>query len=101
MTRRLPLLIGYSLLFLIVFSMFRILFIFKYSYRMENFLLLDVIHGLVIGLRFDLATLGMILGGFWILSSIHFLNRFQYLLYYGLTSRSYYLFGSLVIWWGI
>jgi phosphoglycerol transferase MdoB-like AlkP superfamily enzyme len=77
MTRRLPLLIGYSFLFLIVFSMFRVLFVFKYSYRMENFLLLDVIHGLLIGLRFDFATLGMILGGFWILSSFQFLNRFR------------------------
>ncbi|TGN06864.1 LTA synthase family protein [Leptospira ilyithenensis] len=69
--------LGYSLSFLSLFTIFRIIFLFAYSYRLESFQLSVILHAFAVGLRFDLATTGMLLGAFYILSKLSILNRFR------------------------
>lgn len=66
------------LIYLGIFTIFRFLFYVKYNYRLETEDTKLLIQSFFIGLRFDIATIGMLLGIFWILSSIHYLNRFFY-----------------------
>ncbi|MCC5814002.1 MAG: sulfatase-like hydrolase/transferase [Leptospira sp.] len=70
-----------SSIFLIVFSFFRVLFFLQYSYKMEQGTPYEVLWAFLLGIRFDLAVLGMVFGIFWVLSSIHFLNRFRLYIY--------------------
>ncbi|BDA80073.1 alkaline phosphatase [Leptospira kobayashii] len=69
--------LGYSVSFLSLFTVFRIIFLFVYSYRLESFQVDSILHSFAVGLRFDLATVGMLLGVFYILSKFSILNRFR------------------------
>ncbi|WP_411824760.1 LTA synthase family protein [Leptospira sp. 'Mane'] len=69
--------LGYAVSFLSLFTVFRIIFLFVYSYRIESFQPGSILHSFVVGVRFDLATTGMLLGVFYILSKFSILNRFR------------------------
>lgn len=56
----------------------RILFFLVYSYRLEDFQYLLILKAFLIGFRFDLTTISMVLVGFFILSMFHSLSRFQF-----------------------
>lgn len=78
MAKRLAYFSVLSGIFLGIFSLFRFLFFLKYSYRIESGETSDILHAFLLGIRFDLAVLGMVYGLFWFLSTLHFLNRFRF-----------------------
>ncbi|MCG9876217.1 MAG: sulfatase-like hydrolase/transferase [Leptospiraceae bacterium] len=77
MIKRFRYFFAYSIVFLALLTIFRFLFILKYSYRMDVYEPSLVFRAILIGIQFDLASLAMILGLFWILSSLHILNRYR------------------------
>ncbi len=68
----------YGVSFLALFTIFRILFFSIYSYRIQELHLTSILQSFLIGIRFDLATIGMLLGVCYILSQIPYLNRFSF-----------------------
>lgn len=67
----------YSFLFILTLSCYRLLFYAIYSYRLMQDSPLLVGLAFLLGLRFDLATLGMLLGLPFLLSSLWFFNRLR------------------------
>ncbi|WCL49030.1 LTA synthase family protein [Leptospira sp. GIMC2001] len=78
MNHRLKYFLVFSCFFLIVFSLFRFIFYFNYSYRIESLNYWELVQAFIIGIRFDLSVLAMTQGIFWLLSTLQPLNRFQF-----------------------
>ncbi|TGL64990.1 LTA synthase family protein [Leptospira jelokensis] len=70
--------ITYFVFGFITLFLHRILFFLVYSYRLEDFQFLLILKAFLIGFRFDLTTISMLLAGFFILSMFHSLSRFQF-----------------------
>ena len=81
MWKRLPynlkLMISYILISLGLLQAYRIAFYAIYSYRAGESPWTDVLWAFVLGIRFDISTVCIILGPFVLLSLIHYLNRFS------------------------
>lgn len=50
----------------------------QYSYRIESGTTWEILLAFLLGIRFDLSVLGIVFGIFWLMSSLHFLNRFRF-----------------------
>ena len=73
----LKLLLFYLSVFLGTLFLYRIVFLITYNYRIENTGSGKIVQSFLVGLRFDLATCAILLGPFFILSTINYLNRFR------------------------
>jgi phosphoglycerol transferase MdoB-like AlkP superfamily enzyme len=71
------LLFFYFLVYLLFLQLYRVVFSLWYAYRIENEPGFVIGKAFLVGLRFDLATLSIVLGFFFLLSSLNFLNRFK------------------------
>ncbi|MCB1169941.1 MAG: hypothetical protein KDK25_06380, partial [Leptospiraceae bacterium] len=69
--------ISYILISLGLLQAYRIAFYAIYSYRAGESPWTDVLWAFVLGIRFDISTVCIILGPFVLLSLIHYLNRFS------------------------
>ncbi|MCE9501742.1 MAG: sulfatase-like hydrolase/transferase [Leptospira sp.] len=73
----LKLLSFYSFVYLTTLFLYRVAFLITYYYRVDNAGSGVVVKSFFVGLRFDLATCAILLGPFFILSVINFLNRYR------------------------
>jgi len=69
--------LSYLIIYVLLFSFFRIIFTKIYFYRLENIPITDILHALLIGLRFDLSSAATLLFPIFLLSTIPFFNRFR------------------------
>ena len=80
MWKRLPynykVILSYMLISLGLLQVYRLLFFFIYSYRAGQSPWTDVLWAFLLGLRFDISTVCIIMGPFALLAMIHYLNRF-------------------------
>ncbi|MCB1303208.1 MAG: sulfatase-like hydrolase/transferase [Leptospiraceae bacterium] len=81
MWKRLPFNLKLSITYLAIslglLQAYRLLFLAVYYYRAGNSPATDILLSFLLGLRFDISTICMILGPFVFLSMIHYLNRFK------------------------
>jgi len=70
--------LSFSTVFLVAFTLFRVIFYFKYNSRIESASSWEITLAFLKGIQFDLSAIGMTLGGFWLLSTLQFLNRFRF-----------------------
>ncbi|MCB1190668.1 MAG: sulfatase-like hydrolase/transferase [Leptospiraceae bacterium] len=68
----------YVFVYLLVFFLYRCLFLYVYSYRLEDVTYSLVVKAFFVGLRFDLSVTFLILTPFLFLSTIHFFNKFRF-----------------------
>ncbi|XDD48965.1 LTA synthase family protein [Leptospira sp. WS92.C1] len=73
--------LSYTFGFLILFLVYRFVFLIVFFSKLESATFLEVILGFFVGIRFDLSVCAMLVGPFWILSSIHPLNRWKFYSY--------------------
>lgn len=67
----------YILGFLILFFVYRLFFLGVFYSKIESATFFDIALSFLVGVRFDLSVCAMLLGPFFILSSIHPLNRWR------------------------
>jgi len=80
------LIFAYVLFFLAILTLYRLTFLGVYFYRLEDVKVSEVLHALLLGIRFDLSTISMVLGLFAVLSALPFLNRYSsYRFFWGYT----------------
>ncbi|TGN20211.1 LTA synthase family protein [Leptospira idonii] len=63
--------------YLVILTLYRFAFLYVYSYRLEGVNVYEILSALVLGLRFDISTISMLLGLFAVLASLPFLNRYK------------------------
>ncbi|TGK61761.1 alkaline phosphatase family protein [Leptospira wolffii] len=68
---------GYAIYFAIVLILYKIAFLWVYSYRLQEANTGDVLFAILVGFRFDLSVIAMLLGVFAFLSCLPYLNRFK------------------------
>ncbi|EMJ98642.1 MULTISPECIES: LTA synthase family protein [unclassified Leptospira] len=85
MIKRLPanlrIILFYSFCFLILLTAFRFVLLFIYFPKLGNSSISEVINSFLIGIRFDLCVISIVIGISWILSSFHYPNRWKYYRY--------------------
>ncbi|EMN02234.1 LTA synthase family protein [Leptospira noguchii] len=90
MFQRLPshfkLILGYVLYFALILLVYKISFLLVYSYRLQGVPFQEFAYAFLLGFRFDLVVIGMILGLFAFLSVLPYFNRFKlYRFFWGYT----------------
>lgn len=68
----------YVLFFFAILTLYRFTFLGVYFYRLEDIKTSEMLRALLLGVRFDLATISMVLGLFAVLSAVPYLNRYSY-----------------------
>ncbi|PJZ70053.1 alkaline phosphatase [Leptospira perolatii] len=68
---------AYSLLFFLTLTIYRFIFFIVYFDKLDGSTTAQVLKAFLIGVRFDLSVISMVIGPIWLLSSIHYLNRFK------------------------
>ncbi|PJZ50641.1 LTA synthase family protein [Leptospira saintgironsiae] len=69
---------GYAIYFVLILILYKSAFLWVYSYRLEGAETKDVLWAILVGLRFDISVIGMILGPFAFLSCLPYINRFKF-----------------------
>lgn len=75
---------------LVYFTLYRILFLITYQYRMETWDLFVLLKIFLLGIRFDTSTVAILLVSFVLLSKINFLSKIK-------LFRSIWIFGPIII----
>ena len=68
---------GYAVFFAIILILYKAAFLWVYSYRLQEAKIGDVIYAILVGFRFDISVIAMVLGLFAFLSCLPYLNRFK------------------------
>lgn len=90
---------GYASAFMILFTFYRIGFLFAFFSKLESAGIFEILFSFLIGLRFDLSVCCMLLSPFILLSSAHPLNRWKYYSYLwalGPLPVFFWAFGHLI-----
>ncbi|PJZ71151.1 alkaline phosphatase [Leptospira perolatii] len=82
----LKLILGYAAYFAVILILYKLAFLWIYAYRLEGVGLTEILHAMLVGFRFDLSVIAMLLGLFAVLSAVPYLNRFKiYRFFWGYT----------------
>jgi len=71
----LKLFLFYTLLYISFLFIYRLIFLFTYFYRVDNATIYEILTAFLVGFRFDLSVIAILLGPFLLLSSLNFLNK--------------------------
>lgn len=90
MSRKFPpnlkIILSFTILFLILLITYRISFTIVFFSKFSSTSLFEIILAFLVGIRFDLSVCAILIGPFWILSTIYPLNRFRtYSLFWGIS----------------
>ena len=85
---KIPLL--YWSLSLVTFTLYRLAFLFMYSYRLQGIALSEILMAFLVGLRFDVVATAYFFGPFLLLASIHPLNKFRLYIGFWIYSSTFF-----------
>ncbi|MBE7413196.1 MAG: sulfatase-like hydrolase/transferase [Leptospiraceae bacterium] len=71
----LKLFLFYTILYISFLFIYRLIFLVTYFYRVDNATILEILSAFLVGFRFDLSVVAILLGPFLLLSSLNFLNK--------------------------
>ncbi|TGK07251.1 alkaline phosphatase family protein [Leptospira semungkisensis] len=69
---------GYAIYFELILIIYKIAFLWVYAYRLEGASVSEVLLAILVGFRFDISVIAMLLGLFAFLSSLPYLNRYKF-----------------------
>lgn len=90
MSRKIPsnfkIILSFTILFLILLTTYRVSFTIVFLSKFYSVSFFEIILAFLVGIRFDLSVCAILIGPFWIFSSIYPLNRFRtYSLFWGIS----------------